>query len=101
MAAKELLLVLIHEVLNDKQATDVIDQSVLHRWVELDCVRVLAVVTERVVHLEHLYLALLHLWLLHSSHVSWCIVALFSAEDARLQVLLSVHLSLNANFFKR
>ena len=89
--AQELLIVLVHEVLDDEQAADVVKQSVLHSWVEFDCICVAAIVAERMVHLEHLLLAFSCSWLFHGCHVAWCLIPFLRAEDARLQVLLSVH----------
>ena len=82
---------LVHEVLNDKKAADVVDQSILHCWMELHCVGVFAIITERVVHLEHLLLTFLDCGHLHRGHVSWSFIPLFGTENTRLQVLLSVH----------
>ena len=91
VTAQELLIVLVHEVLDDEQAADVVKQSVLHSWVEFDCISVAAIVAERMVHLEHLLLAFSCSWLFHGCHVAWCLIPFLRAEDARLQVLLSVH----------
>ena len=82
---------LVHEVLYDKKAADIVDQSVLHSWMELDRVGVLAIIAKRVVHLKHLLLAFLNCWRCHSGHVSRSFIPLFGPENARLQVLLSVH----------
>ena len=81
---------LVHEVLYDKKAADIVDQSVLHSWMELDRVGVLAIIAKRVVHLEHLLLAFLNCRHLHRGHVSRSLIPLFGPENARLQVLLSV-----------
>lgn len=46
MSSQEFLLVLIMEVLDDKQPTDSVHQLVLVSWVELDRVHVLSIVTD-------------------------------------------------------
>ena len=89
--AKELLIVLVHEVFNDEQAANIVEQGVFHGRVELDRIGVAAIVAERVVHLEHLLLALGGSWLFHGCDVAGSLVPLLCAEDARFQVLLSVH----------
>ena len=83
---------LVHEVLNDKKAADVVDQSILHGWMELHRVGVLAIISKRVVHLEHLLLTFLDCRHLHRGHVSRSFIPLCVPENARLQVLLSVHI---------
>ena len=93
VTAQELLIVLVHEVLDDEQAADIVKQRVLHRWVEFDCICVAAIITERMVHLEHLLLTFSSSWLFHGCHVAWCLISFLCAEDARLQMLLSVHFS--------
>lgn len=91
VAAKELLIVLVHEVFDDEQAANIVKQGVFHGRVELDRIRVAAIVAERVVHLEHLLLTLGGSRLFHGCDVARSLVPLLCAEDARFQVLLSVH----------
>ena len=90
MAPEELLIMLVHDVLNDKEAADVVDHCILHGRMDLYRVGVLAIIAERVVHLEHLLLAFLNCRHLHRGHVSRSLIPLFGPENARLQVLLSV-----------
>ena len=92
MTAKKLLLVLIHQVLDDEQATDVVKQRVLHSRMELDRVWVASIIAEGVVHLEHLLAGFSRSWLFHSCDIARRLVPFFRAENARLQVLLSVHI---------
>ena len=80
--AEELLFVLVQQVLDHQQATDVVDQGVLHRGVEFNRVRVLAREPDGVIHLEHLSLALLGSGLLHRCDVTGRFRALLRAKDA-------------------
>ena len=91
MTAKELLLMLVHQVFDNEKATDVVHQGVLHGRVELYRVWVTSIVAERVVHLKHLLSTLFTSWNLHGCNIARRLVSFFCAEDARLQVLLSVH----------
>ena len=93
MTPHELLLVLIHEILDDQETTDVVDQSVLHGGVELDSIRILAVVADRVIHLDQRLLTLGGNGLLHSGNVARRLAALFLPKNVGLEVLLSVHIS--------
>ena len=93
VAAQELLIVLVHEVFDDEQAADIVKQRVLHSWMEFDCICVAAIIAERMVHLEHLLLTFSSSWLFHGCYVAWCLIPFLCAEDARLQMLLSVHFS--------
>ena len=88
VAPQELLIVLVREVFDHKKSSNVVQQSVLHRGVELHSVRVLSIVSNRVVHLDHSLLTFDGLRLVHGSHVSWGLVSLIVAENARLEVLL-------------
>lgn len=90
MTPQELLIVLIHEILDHEQASNVVEQGVLHRWVELHRVWILPIVPNRMVHLDHGLLTFGSLRLIHRSHVTWCFIPLLVAEDARLKMLLSL-----------
>jgi len=52
MATEKLLLVFIVQILDHEQAADVVDKSVLHGRVVRNCIGVLAIVANRVVHLQ-------------------------------------------------
>ena len=54
MASQELLLVLVVDVLEDKQPADVVDEHVLLKGVIVHSVLVLAIVTDGVLHLKQL-----------------------------------------------
>lgn len=54
MAAEELLLVLVVEVFDDQEPTDVVNNSILVIWVIVDSVLVLAVESDRVLKLQQL-----------------------------------------------
>lgn len=54
MAAEELLLVLVVEVFDDQEPTDVVNNSILVIWVVVDSVLVLAVESDRVLKLQQL-----------------------------------------------
>ena len=82
MATKELLLVLVKQIFNDQETSDVVHQSVLHSRMELNCIRIRTVVTERVIHFNHLRLALLRSWLLHRCDVSRSGISLLCTKDA-------------------
>lgn len=82
MASKECLVVLVHQIFDDEESSNVIEQGVLHSGVELNGIGVLSVVAKRMVHLNHLLLTLLWSLLLHCSYISWSFVSLFCSKDA-------------------
>jgi hypothetical protein len=67
MASQELLLVLVVKVLDDEEATDVVEDSVLLCRVEVNCVLMLSIVANRMFKLEQFLrlLRLLRIWILH------------------------------------
>lgn len=72
---------LVHEVFNNKESADVVQQSVFHSGVELDGIGVLAIVAERVVHFDYLLLALDKSRLFHCSDVAGGLIPFLSAEN--------------------
>ena len=91
MASEESLVVFVHQILNDKETSNVVDKSILLSRVELNSIGILSIVANGVIHLNHLLLTFLLSWLLHCSNVSWSFVSFLCSKDAGLQVLLSVH----------
>ena len=82
MTTQELLLVLVHEILNDQETADVVDQSIIHRRVELDGIRILAIVANRVIHLDQSSLSLGNSWLFHCGDVTGRLIALVCPKYA-------------------
>lgn len=46
MTAEEFLFVLVLKVFDHEEAANIVDKGILHRWVELNRIRVLAVVAD-------------------------------------------------------
>ena len=82
MASKERLIVLVHKVFYYQKTSNIVNQSILLSWMNLNSVRILSIVAKRVIHFDHLLLTLLLIWLLHRSNISRILLPLFCSKDA-------------------